>query len=430
MMGPARHSVFVGSVAALALVLALVLAFGAHRTAWAGGIQRPNINGARAVGMAGAYTAVADDALSIYHNPAGLARIRTADIVLGAELAFIIREYTPIGRTAQKASLVPSPLPFVGGGTRILIGDNSFLALGAGIYNSFGGSVKFKKSEVTEGVIETQIGLFEFTPTIAYQVHKRVFIGLGLRMGLGFFNAFKSCSTLTVCLHDPPGEPIYDTRVSTMMNVGFGYSLGIQILPTDWMGIGVTYRSNLDVKLSKKRAVESTDIVFDASMTLPFPQSVNVGVFFRLHKRVIVAAQFDWVDNSRFREILLDVEGWTYGREAIATELHMRDSFGAHLGTEILVSKRFVVRGGMAYDSQSIPDEYRTRELADAHKLTWNLGATLRFGKWRLDAAAELMLGDVAHGFAPAHFPVGYAAPGTHSPGGTFSLHLGGGVAW
>ncbi len=429
-MGATTHRALAISLAVLALAMAMVLGFGPHQEARAGGFGRPNINGARAVGMAGAYTALADDALSIYHNPAGLARIRTADLVLGAELVFSFGEYTPIGRTPEKASGSPFPLPFVGGGTRFLVGDNSFLALGVGIYNSFGGSVKFKKSEVTEGVIETQIGLFEFTPTIAYQVHKRVFIGLGLRMGLGFFNAYKSCGELTVCLHDPPMDPIYDTRVSTMMNVAFGYSLGIQVLPTDWMGIGVTYRSNLDVKLSKKGAVDSSGILLDAELTLPFPQSVNLGVFFKVHKRVVVAAQFDWVDNSRFQEIFLDVDGWVGGRAAIATDLHMRDSFGAHLGTEILVNKVLVLRGGMAYDSQAIPDEYRTRELSDTHMLTWNLGTTLRFGKWRVDAAAELRLGDVAHGFRPVHFPVGYAAPGTHSPGGTFSLHLGGGVAW
>jgi len=423
-MGITKHRALVTAA------LALVLSVGAPQTAWAGGIQRPNINGARAVGMAGAYTAVADDALSIYHNPAGLARMLTADFVVGAELAFIIREYTPIGGSPQRAGVAPSPLPFVAGGARILVGHNSFIALGAGLYNSFGGSVKFKKSEVTEGVIETQIGLFEFTPTIAYQIHKRVFIGLGLRMGLGIFNAYKSCGELTVCLHDPPMNPTFDTRVSTMFNVGFGYQLGIQVLPTDWMGIGVTYRSNLDVKLSKKKVVESEGILLDASLTIPFPQSVNVGVFFKVHKRVLIAAQFDWVDNSRFREIFLDVDGWIYGRAAIATDLYMRDSFGAHLGTEVRVSKLLTLRGGMAYDSQSIPNRYRTRELADAHKLTWNLGTTLRFGKWRLDAAAELMMGDVSHGFKPSHFPVGYAAPGKHAAGGTFSLHVGGGVSW
>lgn len=247
------------------VILAVVMVWStlAPRDARAGGIQRPNVNGARAVGMAGAYTAVADDALSIYHNPAGLARMQTADLVLGAELAFIIRKYTPPGGTAQKASVAPSPLPYVGGGARILVGHNSFLALGAALYSSFGGAVKFKKSEVTEGVIETQIGLFEFTPTLAYQISKRVFIGLGLRMGLGFFNAYKSCGELTVCLHDPLMDPTFDTRVSTMLNIGFGYTLGVQVLPTDWMGIGVTYRSNLDVKLSKKKVVDSQGILLE-----------------------------------------------------------------------------------------------------------------------------------------------------------------------
>jgi long-subunit fatty acid transport protein len=205
-------------VVAAALTVALVVGTPVAR---AGGMQRPNVNGARAVGMAGAYVAVADDALSIYHNPAGLARMRTADFVLGAELVFIISEYTPPGGSAEKARVAPNPLPFLAGGARILVGKNSFLALGVGIYNSFGGSVKFKKSEVTEGIIETQIGLFEFTPTVAYQVHKRVFIGLGLRMGLGFFSAFKSCGERMVCVHDPPMDPTFDTASRSCPSIGW-----------------------------------------------------------------------------------------------------------------------------------------------------------------------------------------------------------------
>ncbi|MFH2010172.1 MAG: outer membrane protein transport protein [bacterium] len=427
MMGNRARRARCGAVVALAALLCL-----AAPPVSAGGITRPNTNGARAVGLAGAYTAVADDALSIFHNPAGLGRMKNADLVLSAELVFVMRSYTPPGRPTEKAAVSPLPLPFVAGGARIQVGENSFLAMGAGIYNAGGGSVSFDKNKVTEGVITSLIALFEFTPTLAYQVHRRVFIGASLRMGLGAFSAFQACSELVQCAHDPPGDPVFETRVSPMFAMGFGYALGIQVLPTDWLGIGVTYKSNLKVKFSKKNAVDSGGLKFDASVEIPFPQSVSFGVFVRPSKRVLVAAQFDWVDNSQLREIFIDVDGWVYGRAAIATDLYMKDSFAAHLGTEITVNKLLVLRGGMAYDSQSIPDKYTTRGLSDGHKLTWNLGATLRFGRWRLDLAAELAMADVSQGFKSVTYPSGegYAAPGIHHPGGTFSFHLGGGVAW
>ncbi len=413
------------------LLAALALAvFLAPQVARAGGISRPNIVGARAVGMGGAYTAVADDSLAIWHNPAGLARLQTADIAFGTELAFILRRYRPPGNGMEEAKLSPSPLPVVTGGARMLVGRNSFISLGVGIYNSFGGAVSYDKSKVTEGVIHTQIALFEMSPTIAYQVSDKIFIGASFRLGLAMFSALKGCQELIVCKHDPPGDPVFETNVSTMFGAGVGYSLGIQVLPVDWMGLGLVYRSNLDVKASKNDGVESNGIVFDASVKLPFPQMVSAGVFFKVTKKVLLAAQFDWVDNSRFRQIFLNLDGWSYGPAAVNTQMNQRDSVAVHLGGEFVLHRMFTLRAGMAYDSQSIPNRYRTRELEDANKLTWDVGFTVKIKRWRIDFASELMLGDVSHGFKSVVFPASYAAPGRHFPGGTFSLHLGGGVAW
>ena len=39
-------------------------------------------SGARSLGMGGAYTALANDATAIFHNPAGLARINSINIII------------------------------------------------------------------------------------------------------------------------------------------------------------------------------------------------------------------------------------------------------------------------------------------------------------------------------------------------------------
>jgi len=396
----------------------------------AGGLARPNVIGARPVGMAGAYAALADDSLSIWHNPAGLARMDRADMAFGLELAFILRRYRPPGGSIETAKATPSPLPVVTGGAKLLVGKNSFIALGLGVYNSFGGAVAFDKSKVTEGVIKTQIALFEVAPTLAYQVSDKIFIGASLRIGMAFFSALKSCSQATGCYGDDSTEPLNDTKIDTMFGGGAGYALGIQVLPVSWLGFGLVYRSNLDVRPSGQNVLHSLGQSFDAKVDLPFPQMLSLGVFVKVHRAVTLAAQVDWVDNSRFKEIFIDSPGLQVRHEEFNTPLYMHDSIAVHLGGELKVGRYVVLRAGMAYDSQSIPDKYRRRELEDAQKLTWNLGASMLIGRWRMDLACELMLGDVAHGFRSVVFPDDYASPGRHYPGGTFSLHLGGGVRW
>lgn len=414
----------------LAPLLALVAVGLTTPPVRAGGIVRPNIIGARPVGMAGAYAALADDSLSIWHNPAGLARMHHADMAFGFELAFILRRYRPPGGSLETASATPSPLPLVTGGARLLVGKNSFIALGLGIYNSFGGAVTFKKSKVTEGVIKTQIALFEVAPTLAYQVSDKIFIGASLRVGIGFFSALKSCSQSIGCYGDDSSEPLYDTQVDTLFGGGAGYSLGIQVLPVSWLGLGLVYRSSLTVRPSGQNALHSLGQSFDAHVRLPFPQMLSFGVFTKVGRAVTLAAQVDWVDNSRFKEIFIESPGLQVRHEEFNTPLYMRDSFAIHLGGEFHACRHLVLRAGMAYDSQSIPNRYRRRELEDANKLTWNLGASVILGRWRIDLATELMLGDVTEGFKSVVFPDDYAAPGRHFPGGTFSLHLGGGVRW
>src|SRR5688500_16452476 len=69
------------------LFVSLLIALLVSTPAFASGFQ-VTAQGARAMGMGLAYTAVADDASAIYYNPGGLAFIQSnIDIVAGAMLA-------------------------------------------------------------------------------------------------------------------------------------------------------------------------------------------------------------------------------------------------------------------------------------------------------------------------------------------------------
>ncbi|MFI5289783.1 MAG: long chain fatty acid transport protein, partial [Polyangia bacterium] len=79
----------------LALPLALATVFALPGVAGAAGLSRPNMVGARAIGLGGAFTAVADDPTAVWHNPAGPAFFGDNVAYLGAELVLTQRSYTP-----------------------------------------------------------------------------------------------------------------------------------------------------------------------------------------------------------------------------------------------------------------------------------------------------------------------------------------------
>ena len=57
----------------------------------AGGFQI-NEHGAKAMGMGGAFTAVANDASAIYWNPAGLTQLSGTQLMLGTTLISLLKE--------------------------------------------------------------------------------------------------------------------------------------------------------------------------------------------------------------------------------------------------------------------------------------------------------------------------------------------------
>ena len=74
--------------AILAVALSLVLAGPSMATKYAGTFME-NGGGARALGMGGAFTAVADDPSATFWNPAGLAQVQTTESLFGGESAGI-----------------------------------------------------------------------------------------------------------------------------------------------------------------------------------------------------------------------------------------------------------------------------------------------------------------------------------------------------
>ena len=69
-------------------IFALAILILAPGNAFAGGFQIGEM-ATRATGMASAFTAVADDASAAWHNPAGVAFMEGAQIMLGADALFV-----------------------------------------------------------------------------------------------------------------------------------------------------------------------------------------------------------------------------------------------------------------------------------------------------------------------------------------------------
>jgi long-chain fatty acid transport protein len=368
--------------------LTLGLVLGAAR-AHGAGLERPNVLGPRAIGLGGAFSAVADDPTAVWHNPAGTAIYGDNVVYLGGDLLLLGRSYTPsadspLGMAGQtgtvKENTAPAFVPIVGATTRFGFGRQppSRFALSVATYSIFGGAISFKPSDVLmKGVQSTQITTYEVAPALAYQVTDALSLGAALRIGIGSFDV----DDLEATFH----------AKQSMSGIGIGGTLGALIRPHWRVQIAAVYHTPLRLDLSGNGPVSlagQAPSTRNGTLHFDWPQSVSVGVAVRAHARLLVSVQGDWTGWSLAQQLDVNLEG--VGGNI--RELRYRDSYAVHLGLQGVITRYLLARLGWALDSNAIPDETVRRENQDTLKSTVAVGLGIYVWKIFFDSAFEMFL--------------------------------------
>ena len=370
------------------LAIALALAF-APSVAHAAGLARPNVGGARAVGLGGAFTAVADDPSAVWYNPAGTAFYGDNVVLIGGELVILDRAYkpsagSPLGMAGVgdyiHENTAPQFTPVIGITTRFGYGKQppSRFALSLAVYNPYGGAISFKSSDVMDkGILSTTIADIEISPTLAYQVTDILSIGASLRIGVGLFNVDDS-------------ENTFHAKMSAN-GVGVGGALGVMVRPHWRVQVGAVYRTplSIDMKGSGPLTVGTQPSMnASAALKVTWPQSAGLGVAVWPHRRLMASIQGDWTGWSSVQR--LDVAIGTLQPQT--KWMRYRDTYALHLGLQAVFTRFLVGRVGYTFDSNAIPDRDMRRENEDANKHTLGFGLGLHFWKLFIDLAFEALL--------------------------------------
>lgn len=324
-------------------LLALVI-FLTGTTAFAGGFQVA-AQGARAMGMGLAYTAVADDASAIFYNPAGLA-LRgdddpRAEILLGGMVATNLEGTfeSAVGVEEQRRSL--SALPQAYASWR-----HGRLALGVGAYTPFGLPMRWEDPDTFSGRFVSQTALLrtiDINPTIAWQVTPNLAVGAG-------WNYVSSKVQLERNSRGPAGTPLASfevahTRLSSeqLDNSGSGWNAGV-LWRTSIATFGASYRSGIEV--DHEGIADTTQILTgnpaidnavravlpgrqDARVSIDYPSSLNFGVAFDFGATTL-AFDADRTNWSSFEE--LDV--FLGGVRQIHRDANWEDAWAWRAGIE------------------------------------------------------------------------------------------------
>jgi long-chain fatty acid transport protein len=415
----------------LALVVALLVSALAL-DARAAGFGRPNIVGAPAIGMGGAFAAIADDPTAIYHNPAGISLIPQTSFLLDVGLVIPDRQYQPAdctvtapdlpacgagatSRRVEREMLTPTLMPAFAfstrfgrahgeGATRLAIGFAAFLSQGGAIAFSDKLSMSDRK-----GMRKTQIALLELVPAVAYQASDFLAVGAGLRIGVGLFDI-----DATTIYGTPISAPV---KVSTV-GVTAGANLGVLVRPTKWLNVAFVYRTGMKVPASGTIDINlegAPAIHKSVNVDLPFPQQFSIGAAVKPIDKLRLSVQVDWTNWASFEHLVLK-----YPPTPAEVYLNFQDTWTGHVGGEYLIGDTMVARLGYSIETNAIPDVAMERQYADALKHTVAAGFGYAITKRiRVDGAFEYLFSPKAREVSPSDVGVPTAlqnmAPGTYS---------------
>lgn len=374
--------------------------------ALAGGFAN-SAQGARGMGLAGAYAAQAEDASAVFHNAAAIALLKDKQLYLGATLMSRGWDFEGAG-----------PFPGQGRNERgepwisvppVLFYSQQLserVAAGIGVYVPYGVRTRWADREGSySGRFIAKLALVEsisLNPTLAYKLADRLAIGGGLDVRLSRLKLERN-----VALFNPFTQRVQDVaalRLESRNEVALGLNLGVLAKANESLSVGASYRHSVQTAFDGSAdvaAIATGSAQFDAlaAQRLPagalpatteieFPALVTLGVQYD-QGDWLLAAGVELQRWSSFKTLPLVFEGRP-GLSAVVPQDY-GDSLVYRVGLERRLNDVWTVRGGYFFDETPAPVESIGPILPDAASHGIALGATCRRGRLRVDAANWLV---------------------------------------
>lgn len=360
---------------------------------FAGGFQL-NLQGGRAVGMGGAFTAVANDASTVYFNPGGLSQLKAGHhIMLGVHYVMpTVSLQTEVNANINQTTPNANPIHAYYAGR---FGEK--WTVGMQVNNQFGSTSSFDDGWQGRFIIQNiALRTFMYQPTVGYKVSDKLGVGAGFVYASGDFSTEKAVPLSSVNV-DYGKARLSGSGSSWGYNVGVHYQLweGELAGGTLSAAVGASYRSGMKIEL-KNGVAEFVNIpnslrgtfplTTDFTSELNLPSVGNGGITLN-YKTEKLGARLAYDINhtgwSTYDTLTFDFAH----EETPDTKLTKawKDTYTHRIGAEVGYNEFLYLRGGITIDKSPIPDGYVSPELPDADNTSFSLGIGIQYNVLQLD---------------------------------------------
>jgi long-chain fatty acid transport protein len=385
----------------MAVALAVV-AFFAASPAFPAGFQVMT-QGAKAMGMGLAFTAVADDPSAIFYNPAGLGWQKHFEAQIGASFLTKVKgdfeganPYPGAGNngTQHKTTFV---VPTV----YAVVPLTQELNFGLGVFSQYGLGFRWDNPDTFAGRFISQnavVQTADLNPVFSYQLLPELSIAAGADYRFSKVQLERNVAAVNVFTQSVADVAHVKLNSELTDNHGWGWNAGILYKPIPQFSIGAAYRSKIKVDYegtAKFTQILTGNAAFDAAVaaglpsgtppvttSIEFPATANLGAAFNFPGDFTLSLEADWTRWTSFQA--LDIHFPTLTGRDLHRETDWKNSWAYRAG----INKKWgawAFRVGSYRDKTPQPVEDRGPILADNDRDAYTAGVGFGTEQWGID---------------------------------------------
>ena len=368
--------------------------------------------------------AIAENANTIFYNPAGLSYIQHRQLTFGSNFIIADSQYTDNGSTTS----LGTPMPGREGDINFFVnnsGNYAFLpsffyahrlnqqwVAGIGVTSPYGLSNEYDDDWFGRyHAIRSSLIGFNINPSIAFKPNEKLSIGFGISSQYSEIELSNAVDFGSLCAGEVllTGNPALASCATPLAHDGkliidgddwaWGYNFGVIYQANNATRLGMAYRSMIAHNFKGRGNVTIPDSATainngvtdyssaDTFGSLRLPETISASIFHQLDTKWSLTGDITWTKWSRFQS--LDIQSESTNPLLNTSELqNWKNSFRLSIGMDYRYSAKWTFRTGFAYDETPIRKAERGARIPGGDRRWISIGSTYTLSpQWQIDMA-------------------------------------------
>ena len=347
--------------------------------------------------------AVAEDASTIFFNPAGLTYLKHSQVAQGLNFILPQSEFNNDGSSIAPALGGTALTGREGDAGNLAVVPNFYYAhrlnddvvLGIGVNAPFGLVTEYSDSWIGRyHAIKSDLLTVNINPSIGFKATERLSLGFGVNLqyiDLELTQAVDFGAACAVAGVVPCAQPQqHDGKAKlTADDWSWSFNLGLIYQVTDATRLALAYRSKISHHLTGEgkfdipsnpfvQAVAAGGGFVDGAISgdVDIPESLSFAVHHQVNEQWAVSADVSWTRWERFQELAIVSP---VARLNSVKEESWNNNMRYGLGLTYIHNDKWTFRSGIAYDESPISDKFRTPRIPGEDRKWLSVGASYNY---------------------------------------------------